>query len=179
VKEVAALRSESKIRTQPWTVEELTAALPNAPLANRKAWKLTASHNATGLANAVDGDASTRYDTKTFQVPGMWLQIELPAATAITGLRLDNSVSAGDYPRGYTVELSADAIEWGKPVATGEGKGGVTEIKFPTTKTQFIRITQTGKTPGTFWSIHELDVLSDSKGQITAGKATAKLPSLE
>ena len=179
VKEVAALRSESKIRTQPWTVEELTAALPNAPLANRKAWKLTASHNATGLANAVDGDASTRYDTKTFQVPGMWLQIELPAATAITGLRLDNSVSAGDYPRGYTVELSADAIEWAKPVATGEGKGGVTEIKFPTAKTQFIRITQTGKTPGTFWSIHELDVLSDSKGQITAGKATAKLPTLE
>ncbi len=62
---------------------------------------------------------------------------------------------------------------------TGEGKGGVTEIKFPTAKTQFIRITQTGKTPGTFWSIHEQDVFSDSKGQITAGKATAKLPSLE
>ncbi len=179
VKEVTALRAESKVRTQPWTVEELAAALPNAPLANRAAWKLTASHNAAGLANAVDGKADTRYDTRKPQEPGMWVQIELPAATAITGLRLDNSVSPGDYPRGYKVELSADAIEWGKPVATGEGKAGVTEIKFPTTKTQFIRITQTGKTPSTFWSIHELDVLSDSKGQITAGKATAKLPGLE
>ena len=109
----------------------------------------------------------------------MWLQIELPAATTITGLRLDNSVSAGDYPRGYKVELSADAIEWSKPVATGEGKTGVTEIKFPTAKTKFIRITQTAKIPNLFWSIHELDVLSDSKGQISAGKATAKLPSLE
>ena len=179
VKEVAELRATSKVRTQPWTVEELTAALPNAPLANRKAWKLTASHNAAALASAVDGDASTRYDTRKPQEPGMWLQIELPAATPITGLRLDNSVSAGDYPRGYKVELSADAIEWSKPVATGEGKTGVTEIKFPTAKTKFIRITQTGKIPNLFWSIHELDVLSDSKGQITEGKATAKLPSLE
>jgi mono/diheme cytochrome c family protein/glucose/arabinose dehydrogenase len=174
VKEVADIRAKSKVRTQPWTVEELLAALPNPPLMNRKQWKLTASHNAAALPLAVDGTASTRYDTRTPQVPGMWVQIELPAETAITGLRLDATGSGGDYPRGYTVELSADGQTWGKPVASGEGKTALTEIKLPPTKTKFIRITQTGSVKGLFWSIHELDVLSDTKGQITEGKAAAK-----
>ncbi|MFA6545520.1 MAG: discoidin domain-containing protein [Limisphaerales bacterium] len=179
VKEVAALRAAAKIRTQPWTIEELTAVLPNAPLTNRRDWKLTASHNAASLPAAVDGSISTRYDTKTPQVPGMWVQIELPAETVITGLRLDATGSNGDYPRGYKVELSTDGRTWGQPVATGRGRRALTEIEFPTTKTKFIRITQTGSVKGLYWSIHELDVLSDSKEQITAGKATAKLPVLE
>ncbi len=178
-KEVAELRTASKVRTQPWTVEELVAALPNPPLMNRKDWKLTASHNPASLANAVDGTTSTRYDTKKFQEPGMWLQIELPTEAAITGLRLDSSGSGNDYPRGYRVELSADGLLWGKPVATGEGKSALTEIKFAVHKARFIRITQTGKSPANFWSIHELDVLSDTKGTITEGKATAKLPVVE
>ncbi len=179
VKDVADLRAVSKVRTQPWTIEELAAALPNAPLTNRKDWKLTASHNAVSLVNAVDGSATTRYDTKTSQVPGMWVQIELPTETIITGLRLDAAGSGNDFPRGYKVELSSDGQSWGKPVATGEGKSALTEIKFAAAKTKFIRITQTGSAPGKFWSIHELDVLSDTKGQISAGKVTAKLPSLE
>ncbi|MEQ2008417.1 MAG: discoidin domain-containing protein, partial [Limisphaerales bacterium] len=157
----------------------LIAALPNPPLMNRKQWKLTASHNAAALPLAVDGTASTRYDTRTSQEPGMWVQVELPAETAITGLRLDATGSGGDYPRGYKVELSGDGQTWGKPVATGAGKTAFTEIKLPPTKTKFIRITQTGSVKGLFWSIHELDVLSDTKGQITEGKATAKLPVVE
>ncbi len=180
VKEVAALRAASKIRTQPWTVEELTAALPNPPLTDRNAWKLTASHNAAALPNAVDGNDATRFDTKKFQEPGMWVQIELPTETSITGLRLAAAASGNDYPRGYKVELSGDGILWGKPVATGEGKTAITAINFPTAKTKFIRITQTGKPTGnTFWSIHELDILSEGQGKITEGKATAKLPVLE
>ena len=94
-------------------------------------------------------------------------------------LRLDASGSNNDFPRSYKLELSADGQNWGKPVATGEGESALTEIKLPATKTKFLRVTQTGTAPGKFWSIHELDVLSDTKGQITAGKATAKLPSLE
>lgn len=174
VKEVAELRVKSKIRTQPWTVEELIAALPNPPLANRKAWKLTASHNPESLPLAVDGTASTRYDTRKIQTAGMWVQIELPTETALSGVRLDATGSGGDYPRGYTLELSADGKDWGKPVAKAEGKSALTEIKFPTAKAKFLRITQTGSSPGNFWSIHELDILSEGQGKITEGKAMAK-----
>ena len=179
VKEVAALRAASKIRTQPWTVEELTAALPNPPLANRNAWKLTASHNGESLALAVDGKADTRYDTRKFQTPGMWLQIDLPTETTLTGVRLDASGSGNDYPRGYKLELSADGQTWAKPIATGEAKSALTEIKFAPTKAKFLRLTQTGSSPNNFWSIHELDVLAEGQGRITEGKATAKLPVVE
>jgi hypothetical protein len=141
---------------------------------NRKAWKLTASHNPESLANAVDGTASTRYDTRKIQTPGMWVQIELPTETALTGVRLDATGSNNDYPRGYTLELSADGQNWGQPVAKAEGKSALTEIKFPAAKAKFLRITQTGSSPGNFWSIHELDLLGEGQGKITEGKAAAK-----
>ena len=42
---------------------------------------------------------------------------ELPAETEICGLQLEYAKSANDFPRGYTVELSADGEKWGAPVA--------------------------------------------------------------
>lgn len=157
--EVKRLRAETAARTQPWTESELRAALPH-PLTNRKEWKLNASHNPGAVAAVVDGDPATRYDTKVAMSPGMWFTIELPAETEICGLQLDYAKSANDYPRGYTVELSADGETWAPPVAKGVGANGSTSIDFPATKTKWIRITQTGKMPGTYWSIHELEVLA-------------------
>ncbi|HYR58155.1 MAG TPA: discoidin domain-containing protein, partial [Chthoniobacteraceae bacterium] len=167
--DVARLRTASKSRTLPWTSAELRASLPQ-PLANRKDWKLTASDKPADCALAVDGKADTRYTTGRGQVPGMWFQIELPAETEIVGLQLDSTKSANDYPRGYTVELSADGQTWGKPVATGKGVGAVTDIVFPPAKTKFIRITQTGEVKGNFWSIHELNIFAAKASAKVAGR---------
>lgn len=165
-KEVAALRKELGKRTTPWTIEELHALYPQ-PLPNRAAWKLTANHNDKTLNHAIDGDITTRWDTKKAQSPDMWLQIELPQATDITGLVLDPGKSAGDYPRKFKIELSSNGTEWEKPVLQGEGDRGGIEYLFPKpAKVRFIRISQLGETPGTFWSIHELEVL----GAEQAGK---------
>jgi hypothetical protein len=161
--DVARIRAASKDRTQPWTMDELRASLPQ-PLANRKDWKLTASDKPADGALAVDGKADTRYSTGRFQVPGMWFQIELPQETEIVGLQLDSTKSANDYPRGYTVQLSSDGQAWAKPVATGKGSGAVTDIMFPATRTKFIRITQTGEVKGNFWSIHELNIFTAKAG---------------
>jgi hypothetical protein len=64
------------------------------------------------------------------------------------------------------VELSEDGQSWAPPVAKGTGSNGSTIIDFPPAKTRWIRITQTGKTPGTYWSIHELQVLAPA-GKVT------------
>lgn len=160
-KEVAAVRAKLKDRTTPFTVEELTQFGP-ATVSNRRDWKLTASHNPAALANAIDGKMDTRYDTHTAQAPGMWVQIDLPQATSVAGLVLDAGTSPGDFPRGFTVEVSKDGAKW-EPAAKGEGKGGVTEIGFKPSVAKAIRITQTGKTAGTYWSIHELQILSGEK----------------
>ena len=165
--DVARIRAASKDRTQPWTIAELRATLPQ-PLANRAAWKLTASHKPTDTALAVDGQGETRYTTGAVQVPGMWLQIELPQETLLAGLQLDSTKSANDYPRGYKVELSPDGQTW-KAAATGKGASAVTDIQFPPTKAKHIRITQTGAVGGLYWSIHELQIFA-------AGTAEAAVP---
>ncbi len=162
-KEVTALRKELGKRTTPWTIEELRSHYPQ-PLPNRTAWKLTSSHNVKELAKAIDGDLSSRWDSHTPQKPGMWIQIELPAATEVTGLYLDTAKSRGDWPRGWKIEISANSTEWDKPILEGRSETNVTEFLFPKPlTTKFIRITDTGEVKGLYWSIHELDVLGAVK----------------
>ncbi|MHA3773374.1 DUF7133 domain-containing protein [Verrucomicrobiota bacterium sgz303538] len=155
--DVARLRASTANRTQPWTIAELRAAVPQ-PLPDRKAWKLTASHNAKALSAAIDGDTGSRYTTNASQEPGQWFQIELPQETLVTAIELDAAASTRDYPRGYKVELSSNGTTWGKPVAEGKGAGPLTSIEFPPARAKYVRITQTGEVKGLFWSIHEVQV---------------------
>jgi mono/diheme cytochrome c family protein/glucose/arabinose dehydrogenase len=156
--DVARLRAAFQQRTQPWTIQELRAALPK-PI-ERKGWKVSASHNSPGATAAIDNDVASRWDTKASQANGMWYQVELPTEVEISSIELDAGKSVNDYPRGYQVLLSADGQQWSKPVATGKGAGAVTEIEFPPAKAKFIRITQTGAVNGLFWSIHEMQVFA-------------------
>ena len=157
--EVAALRKKLASRTEPWTQAELAKLYPQ-PLANRTSWKLSSSHKAKELIRAVDGDITTRWDTGKPQVPDMWVQIELPESTVVSGLILDTGKSAGDYPRLYEIATSADGVTWGQPVI--QGKGEASTVDYPIadpTAVKFLRIRQMGSTTGTFWSIYELDIL--------------------
>jgi hypothetical protein len=133
-------------------------------LPNRAAWKLTTSHNDKEVAKAIDSDITTRWDTRKQQSPDMWFQIDLPEATDITGLILDTGKSRGDYPRQFKIELSANGSEWEKPQLQGNGEAGVIDYLFTKpTKAKSIRISQLGEAKGTFWSIHELEVLGTVK----------------
>lgn len=169
--EVARVRAEVKDHNAPWTESELATAMP-IPLANRAEWKVSANYNGGSAKKAIDGDIKTRYDTGTFQVPGMWYEIELPETSSITGLCLDAGSSFEDYPRAYEVQLSDDGQNWGEPVARGRGTQTVTEIHFKPASARFIRITQTGSVHGLFWSIHELAVYTP--GVINKVSAPAK-----
>jgi len=158
--EVAALRKELSQRTTPWTIEELAKRYPQ-PLANRTSWKLTSSHNEKELGKAVDSDITTRWATGKPQAPDMWLQIELPAETEITGFLLDTGKSGGDYPRDYLIQLSTDGPSPGENRCwRAKAMQGPSSIPWPAPpKPSLSAIRQTGSTTGTYWSIHELDVL--------------------
>ncbi|HET6409642.1 MAG TPA: discoidin domain-containing protein [Chthoniobacteraceae bacterium] len=156
--DVARLRPAAAKRTQPWTIQELRAAIPQ-PI-DRKGWKVTASHNSENAKAAIDGKSSSRWDTRTSQAPGMWFVIELPHEMEIAAVRLDAADSTRDFPRGYKVEVSTDNQTWTKPVAEGKGSAAVTDIEFPPAKAKYVRITQTGSVQGLFWSIHELELIS-------------------
>ncbi|MBZ0254602.1 ThuA domain-containing protein [bacterium] len=144
----------------------------------RADWKLSASHNSGSLKNAIDGNERSRWDTAATQVPGMWLQVDLGSQRRIQKIILDSKNSRGDYPRGYQVLVSSDGETWSEPVAEGAGKTPVVEIDIPNRSARFIKIVQTGKVDGLYWSIHELyieasmdtDLLNDAKAKLKAAK---------
>ena len=63
------------------------------------------------------------------------------------------------YPRGYSVQVSIDGTNWGKPVAEGKGDGAHTTITFAPARAKFVKITQTD-TPAdpAAWSIRNLRI---------------------
>jgi mono/diheme cytochrome c family protein len=156
--DVARVRAAILNHTNTWTLEELHNITPQ-PIADRQAWHLTASHNPGSLPAVIDGNPGTRYESREPQSPGMWVQIELPEPTEITGVELDSTASVNDYARGYKVQLSDDGQSWGPPVATGNSTSLRNQIVFTPQVTKFIRITQTGTDPSFWWSIGELQVL--------------------
>ncbi len=155
---VKQIRKASIKRKTQWTLPELLKYDPL--IRNRKQWKLTASHGQNETRSAIDGNLNSRWSTGTPMRPGMWFQIKLPKPKLIQAIQLNAASSTGDYPRGYTVTISNDGKNWSKPIKTGHGFSPKTLIKFKPVKTKFIRITQTGRTQGLFWSIHHLDLLA-------------------
>ncbi|MGB0579502.1 MAG: ThuA domain-containing protein [Limisphaerales bacterium] len=139
----------------PDTRKALLKLFPSA-LKNREQWKLTASHKPETTKFAVDGDAKTRYSTGTAMKPDMWVQVELPKVTKVSGLILDTRRSRGDFAQMYGIRLSIDGESWSKPIV---GQGCTFDIiKFKPQQARFIKLTQLG-THRLFWSIHELDIL--------------------
>jgi mono/diheme cytochrome c family protein len=176
--DVARVRKVTAARKTPWQTSELLASVPKSVMTD--GWKLTASHNGPTAGNAL---TLRPWSSGEAQKPGMWIQVELPAAVAVTGLTMESPPAAVDttpavpgaptrtgagrgttpptvpgYPRGYEVEVSMDGTTWGTPVAQGQGRGVITEIAFAPVRAKFVRIKQTGSADNVPWSIRRLRV---------------------
>jgi len=119
-------------------------------------FSLKASHGAESLALALDGDIATRWTTNAPQVAGQWLEIDLGYVGEFSKVVLDSTPSPGDYPRAYSVFIATDTSNWGEPVVSGIGTAPITEITIEPRPGRYMRIEQTGKDDGLWWSIHEL-----------------------
>ncbi len=168
--DVARVRAATANRKAPWTLTELEATLPTR-LEPDPGWKVTASHNSEAAAVAL---RMSTWTSGTPQAPGMWFQIELPQAAALTEVEFDSPIAGGrgggrggrgaaagpppvvPAPHGYRVELSLDGVKWGKPVAVGQGTGPHTSIAFPAARTKFLRITETDAVEGAPWSMSNI-----------------------
>jgi len=126
-------------------------------------WSASASSTTSGRspANAIDGNAGTRWSTGAHQRPGQWFQLDLGSVKTFQRLVLDSTNSPNDYPRGYAVYVSDNGTDWSSlsSVATGAGTGPVTTITLGAAVTKrYVRIVQTGSDPVRWWSIHELNL---------------------
>jgi len=135
-----------------------TAAMAGIDRALRAPAKVTASHNAGEAKNAMDGNAGSRWSTGAPMRGGEWFRIDMGKTRIISGIVLDCKASPDDYPRGYEVYISKNSRSQGTRVAKGNGTNWKTEITFKPTVGRYIKIVQTGKTSGLFWSIHNLTI---------------------
>jgi glucosylceramidase len=106
-------------------------------------------------ANAVDDDASTRYSTGAAQQPGQYLQIDLGHLQPLRQVVFDTGASIGDYPRGYSVDVSADGTTWHPAVANGSGTGQLTSVPLDGAAVRFVRVTLTGSS-SSWWSVADV-----------------------
>jgi mono/diheme cytochrome c family protein len=164
--QVARVRAATASRKTPWTTAELEASMPRLLVVD-DSWKLTASHNAAIASQAL---SIRPWTSGVRQEPGMWLQVELPAARLLTGLQftsppvLPEATPAvpgaptrtgigrgGDpnapapqpgFPRGFKVQVSLDGAKW-TDVATGQGAGKDTDVAFAPVRAKYVRISQT------------------------------------
>jgi glucosylceramidase len=107
-------------------------------------------------ANAVDGDASTRYSTGEGQAPGQYLQVDFGTAIPARQIVFDTGASTGDYPRGYTVQTSTNGTDWNTVVSDGQGAGQFTTVDLPGSAIQYARITLTTADPNDWWSVADV-----------------------
>lgn len=153
--DVARVRTEYSGRVDPWTVSDLEPRYPRL-VEQAKSWILSTNHqrheNASGGVRQVRLSFSAGPD----QVPGTWLQVELPEATEISGVRFGCQKSHRNQPRGYQIQLSGDGETWGEPVAVGKGGSPIIESMFAATRAKFVRITQTGTTSKVAWTVDSI-----------------------
>ena len=135
--------------------KKIKKALEGPPIAS-------ASLNSDAAKQALDGNPGSRWTTGKPMRPGMWFMLDLKAQKLIKSIELDTKGSARDYPRRYEVYISNNAKDMGLPVIKGQGDGPVTTITLAKpVRGRYVKIVQTGKSDGLYWSIHELKIDSE------------------
>jgi hypothetical protein len=153
----AAMRIVQACENDPALASDAKAAAERIDQAMKQPRRCTASTEAD-VDKAVDGDPATRWTTGRPMQGGEWFMLDMGSERTIKRVILDCGRSDGDYPRGYEVYVSSSRTKLGQPVAKGEGKNALTEITFPPASGRYVKIVQTGKAEGLYWSIHELRV---------------------
>jgi F5/8 type C domain len=129
-------------------------------------WTASASTNSTGgdvPANAIDGNLSTRYSSDADQASGMYFQLNMGSAQTFNQIEMNSGGSAGDYARGYNVEVSTNGTTF-TSVATGTGTSSPETVTFASQTAQYIRVVLTAGVTTNWWSIAEFTVYTSSSG---------------
>lgn len=133
-----------------WTMEDMSGMLP------RTGWTATSNKNNGNARNAIDNNASTRWDSGAQKDNvGTWLNINMNRDCTFNCVILNSAASPNDGPEAYKVEVFENGA-W-REMTTGTGGGAMTVIAFDEAVTASqVRITLLDNTKGNYWSVHEL-----------------------
>ncbi len=155
-----------------WSIHQITirSAAIEAGL-TVKASHNNVSSGADNLAQAIDGNPTTRWSSRALQQAGMWFEIDLNETRTVSGLALDTAGSPQDYPRAYIIRLSQDRQQWHE-VARNAHNEQALEVNFNPQVAHYIQIEQTGSTNRWWWSIHAVRVRFEASTPVPVGRAS-------
>lgn len=104
-------------------------------------------------ANAVDGDAETRWSS-AFSDP-QWLTIDLGAVWQISQVRISWEHA---YATAYRIDLSTNGAKWTSTFQTTAGSGGVVVVRPGKKPARYVRVFGTKRNTQYGYSVLELDV---------------------
>ncbi|WP_123039610.1 discoidin domain-containing protein [Cohnella candidum] len=147
-----------------WTIGNVSLYNSKNGLLPRDGWTASASSTETNgsPSRVLDGSLETRWSNGAAPAPGQWFQVDMGSARTFNKIDMDTGPSVGDYARGYSVAVSNDGVNWSSPIASGTGLGQDIQVSFPSQTARYIRVTQTGSSNNTWWSIAEFRVYNQS-----------------
>jgi hypothetical protein len=119
-------------------------------------WAAQASHNPRQADLAFDGKASTVWDSKASQVPGMWFLVDLGQPLVLDRVRV--SSPGRGFPLGYKVHLSDNGRDWHLAAQKPRNWTNI-DVAFSPCQARYMRLEQTGQSdwPAS-WMISEISV---------------------
>jgi hypothetical protein len=121
-------------------------------------------------ANAIDGNAGTRFSTGKAMAAGMWFQVDMGGTKSFDQIIMDSGGSTNDYARAFQVFVSSDGSNFGSAVASGTGAAALVQVSFPAQSARYVRVVL--GSPGTatsWWSIAEFNVYTGGSGGTGSG----------
>ncbi len=130
----------------------------------------TTSSAADAPANAIDGNASTRFSSDADSASGMFFQVNMGSSQTFNQIEMDSGTSTGDYARGFNVEVSTNGTTF-TSVATGTGTSSPETVSFASQTAQYIRVVLTAGSTTNWWSIAQFTAFNGSAETVlsTAG----------
>jgi hypothetical protein len=122
---------------------------------DRSKWKATASvlGDGRGPPGALDGNLTTRWDTKRLQDGTDFFQVDFGGPVSLTNITLNNTQAfPADYPGAYEVYGSVDGVIFGvTPFASGAGVINATVINFTQRMMRAVKVKQVGVANNIHW----------------------------
>jgi hypothetical protein len=143
---------------------------------NKSGWTATASIGSGTAAKALDGDFSSKWNPAVNMTNGQWFIVDMKSPLTFNKITLDTYLETSDTKKGYSVFISNDGKNWGKPVAAGSQTNSQMEIKFAKKTARYIKVVQSGTAKARAWGIYEFDVYSADKAANPAQAAKFSLP---
>ena len=109
------------------------------------------------INNAVSGTTPDRFSTDEAQAAGLYFRVDMGSSQNVSAIEMNAPDYAGDYARGYQVQVSSDASSW-STVATCTGSANPEVVSFPAQDVRYIQVVLTTAVSPNWWSIEQFEL---------------------